>query len=90
MSNTPLIGVFFFIVATFIGVLVFIASITPTPVRKEKRSIDKLRGGCKWIHHPIHACTKEQHLKWIQEGKCQCCGVEPGEYKSICEECRLS
>ena len=40
--------------------------------------------------HPIHTCSKEQHLKWIKEGKCQCCGVESGEYKGICDECRLS
>lgn len=40
--------------------------------------------------HPIHACTKEQHLRWVEEGKCQCCGAESGEYKGICDECRLS
>jgi hypothetical protein len=40
--------------------------------------------------HPIHAYTKEQNLKWIEEGKCQCCGAESGEYKGICDECRLS
>ena len=34
--------------------------------------------------------TKEQHLKWVEEGKCQCCGAESGEYEGICDECRFS
>lgn len=40
--------------------------------------------------HPIHTVSKEQHLKWLEEGKCQCCGAEEGENKGICDECRFS
>lgn len=40
--------------------------------------------------HPIHTCTNEQHLKWLEEGKCQCCGAESGEFAGICDECRFS
>lgn len=36
-----------------------------------------------------HTYTKQQHLKWINEGKCQCCGAEPGKFAGICDECRL-
>ena len=38
----------------------------------------------------INFKTKEQHLKWVEEGKCQCCGAESGEYEGICDECRFS
>lgn len=57
-------------------------------LRKNKNK--KANSGQVGTIHPIHACTKEQHLKWIEEGKCQCCGAESGEYKGICDECRLS
>lgn len=40
--------------------------------------------------HPIHMHTKQQHLNWIKEGKCQCCGSNSGEFAGICDECRLS
>jgi hypothetical protein len=40
--------------------------------------------------HPIHNIDKDKHLNWVEEGKCQCCGAESGEYKGICDECRLS
>jgi hypothetical protein len=40
--------------------------------------------------HPIHNIDKDKHLNWVEEGNCQCCGAESGEYKGICDECRLS
>ena len=40
--------------------------------------------------HPIHTSSKEQVFKWLEEGKCQCCGADSGEFKGICDECRLS
>ena len=39
--------------------------------------------------HSIHLISKEQHFKWLEEGKCQCCGDESGEFKGICDDCRL-
>jgi len=57
-------------------------------VRKNKKQKDNR----KYVGtiHPIHNITKDQHLNWVEEGKCQCCGAESGEYKGICDECRLS
>jgi hypothetical protein len=57
-------------------------------VRKNK----KQKGNRKYVGtiHSIHNITKDQHLNWVEEGKCQCCGAESGEYKGICDECRLS
>ena len=37
--------------------------------------------------HPIYGCTKEQSQKWLDEGKCQCCGAESGENDGICDSC---
>lgn len=37
--------------------------------------------------HPIYNCTKEQSQKWLDEGKCQCCGGDCGEHKGICDNC---
>jgi len=40
--------------------------------------------------NPIHDSSKERHLKWAKEGKCQCCGEPSGEYNGICDPCRYS
>ena len=55
--------------------------------RKKRQSLDRQRVGAK---HPIDNVSKEQFYKWMEEGKCSCCGAESGEYKGICDECRLS
>lgn len=70
------------------GVTSYIGAIASTSLLKKKKS----KVNSEWVGaiHSIHACTKEQHLKWLEEGKCQCCGAESGEYKGICDECRLS
>jgi hypothetical protein len=64
-----------------------IGSIASVISKKKKKSVNRQPAGAT---HPIHTCTKEQHSKWLEEGKCQCCGAESGEYKGICDECRLS
>jgi hypothetical protein len=66
---------------TYMGAIVSAALRNKKRIKKRERVIE---------NHPIHTCTMEQHLKWIEEGKCQCCGSESGEYKGICDECRLS
>lgn len=65
----------------------FIGTISSSISNKKRKKTNK-----KFITetHPIHTCTKEQHLKWIEEGKCQCCGANSGEFAGICDECRLS
>lgn len=69
------------------GITSYIGAITSSVQKNKKQKVDRKR--VRTIH-PIHTCTKEQHLKWIEEGKCQCCGAESGEYENICDECRLS
>jgi len=69
------------------GTISYIGAIASSVSRKKNKIIDRERFG---TIHPIHTCTKEQHLKYIEEGFCQCCGAESGEYKGICDECRLS
>jgi hypothetical protein len=64
----------------------YIASIAASVNRKKKQKLDRKSDSRE---HPIKICTKEQHLKWSEEGKCQCCGGESGEYKGICDYCRL-
>lgn len=49
--------------------------------KKRSDSVDK---------QPIREVSKEQFFKWQDEGKCGCCGADSGEYKGICDECRLS
>lgn len=69
------------------GITSYIGAIASAVSRNKNRKATKEQVGAT---HPIHTYTKEQHLKWIEEGKCQCCGAESGEYKGICDECRLS
>ncbi len=63
----------------------YIGSIASSVQKNKKRKNNKIG-----TIHPIHNITKEQHSNWVEEGKCQCCGAESGEYKGICDECRLS
>jgi hypothetical protein len=67
------------------GIITYIGAIISSVRRNKKVNIERIK-----TIHPIHNCNKEQHLKWIEEGKCQCCGDESGEYKGICDNCRLS
>jgi hypothetical protein len=69
------------------GFASYIGSIASV-VRKNK----KQKHNRKYIRtaHQTHNISKDQHLNWIEEGKCQCCGAESGEHKGICDECRLS
>jgi hypothetical protein len=69
------------------GIISYIGSIVSSVNRKKDQESNKQRSNTP---HPIHACTKEQHLKWISEGKCQCCGGDEGKYEGICDECGLS
>ncbi len=64
----------------------YIGSIASSVQKNKKRKNNRNVGTI----HPINNITKEQHLNWVEEGKCQCCGAESGEYKGICDECRLS
>lgn len=32
----------------------------------------------------------QEHLKWVEDGLCGCCGAPSGEEKGICDECRWS
>jgi hypothetical protein len=68
------------------GITSYIRAIASSIQRKKKQKV----GRKLEVTHPIHICTKEQHLKWVKEGKCQCCGDESGEYEGICDECRFS
>ena len=68
------------------GIISYIGAIASSISRNKKHTAYIQPG----VIHPIHTCTKEQHLKWIEEGKCQCCGAASGEYKGICDDCRLS
>ncbi len=63
----------------------YIGSIASSVKKNKKRENNRIG-----TIHPINNITKEQHLNWVEEGKCQCCGAESGEYKGICDECRLS
>lgn len=65
----------------------YIGSIASSVIKKKKSGGSSKKSVSS---HPIHKCTKEQHLKWLEEGKCQCCGDNEGEYKGICDYCRLS
>ena len=69
------------------GFISFIGAVASSVQRNKKQKIDR-----EYVktNHPIHTCTNDEHLKWLKEGKCQCCGAESGEYKGICDECRLS
>jgi hypothetical protein len=69
------------------GIISYIGAIASSVARKKKQETDRKRFE---TIHPIHTCTKEQHLKWLEEGKCQCCGADSGEYKGICDECWFS
>lgn len=64
----------------------YISSIASS-VRKNKKQRSKKNVETV---HPIHNIDKDKHLNWVEEGNCQCCGAESGEYKGICDECRLS
>lgn len=65
----------------------YIGSIASSVSRNKKRKHNKQPSR---ITHPTHDVTKEQYLKWIEEGKCGCCGADSGECEGICDECRLS
>jgi hypothetical protein len=67
------------------GIITYVGAIVSSVRRNKKVNIERIK-----TTHPIHSCNKEQHLKWVEEGKCQCCGGESGEYKGICDDCRLS
>lgn len=69
------------------GITSYIGAIASFIRRKTKQKVYKGNAGNV---HSIHACNKEQHLKWLEEGKCQCCGADSGEYEGICDWCRLT
>ena len=71
----------------FMGITSYIGAIASAVSRNKNKQVNTKQVGTT---HTIHTCTKEQHLKWIEEGKCQCCGAESSEYTGICDECRLS
>lgn len=71
----------------FMGIISYIGAIASAVSRNINKKVNREQVG---TIQPIHTCTKEQHLKWIEEGKCQCCGAESGEYKGICDECHWS
>lgn len=65
----------------------YIGAITSSVINKKKRNVSKKPLSTEVSKDEV---TKEQHLKWIEEGKCGVCGEEEGEYKGICDECRFS
>lgn len=67
--------------------MVYIGAIVSSVINRKKQNVRKKQSNVK---DSKDKTTKEQHLKWIEEGKCQCCGAESGEYKGICDECRFS
>jgi hypothetical protein len=69
------------------GFISYIGSIASSVKKNKKRKNNRTYVG---TIHPIHNIDKDKHLNWVEEGKCQCCGAESGEYKGICDECRLS
>ncbi len=70
------------------GIISYIGAIAASVNRKNKLKTQSAE--TVGSMHPIHSCTKEQYLKWIEEGKCGCCGAESGECRGICDECRWS
>jgi hypothetical protein len=54
-------------------------------IARKKRS--KIRN-LKKVEVPASSVSKEQSLKWVEEGKCQVCGGSSGEFKGICDGCR--
>lgn len=63
----------------------YIAAIASAHNKKKKIQKKKI----SQVTHPIHTCSKEQHLKWLEQGKCQCCGAESGKHEGICDQCLL-
>lgn len=64
--------------------------IIASAIRKLNQKSTKRKVNRSKNTHPIHFVSKEQYYKWVNEGKCGCCGAESGEYKGICDDCRLS
>lgn len=65
----------------------YIGSIASSIKKQKNNQIDRVLKSNK---NTYSSASKEQHLKWYKEGKCQVCGGEEGECKGICDECRLS
>jgi hypothetical protein len=69
------------------GIVTYIGAIASAVLKKkQKRKISSTKKEVR----SIDIVSKAQFLKWGEEGKCQCCGKESGEFKGICDECRLS
>lgn len=64
----------------------YIGAIASSVLNKKKK-VDK---AVETSRNPANTVSKEQYLKWVEEGKCGCCGAPSGEFKGICDECRFS
>jgi hypothetical protein len=67
------------------GIITYIGSIVASTRKSKNKKDSKKR---MEVEHPIQTYTKEQSLKWAEEGKCYCCGDATGEYEGICDHCR--
>ena len=67
--------------------MLYIQAIVSSVLNRKKRNVGRKSSS---VEDSKDKPTKEQHLKLVEEGKCQCCGAESGEYEGICDECRFS
>ena len=67
--------------------MLYIQAIVSSVLNRKKRNVGRKSSS---VEDSKDKPIKEQHLKWVEEGMCQCCGAESGEYEGICDECRFS
>jgi hypothetical protein len=67
--------------------IIYTGAIASSVINRKKKNVSKKPSS---VDDSKDNTNKEQNLKWIEEGKCQCCGAESGEYEGICDECRFS
>lgn len=64
------------------GVLRYLGSIVSAHQKSKNRNKPKKS------EKKTNKISKEQSLKWSEQGLCYNCGAESGEYEGICDPCR--